>query len=267
MLFTSVGFYFFAFFTLIFFRAAPFRLSRWVLIFASYLFYGAAEVWYCAILLTSTLIDFHVARKIHFTTNDRIRKRWLMLSLAGNLSLLCLFKYANFATENLNILLNLFGDIRLPYIDLILPIGISFYTFQTLSYTIDVYRGKQQPTRDFAAFALYVAFFPQLVAGPIERARNLLLQFEKPFHATRSDIEYGIQRILWGIAKKVIIADRFAIAVASVYRDPASYSATEAIIATLCFSFQLYLDFSAYTDIAIGLARLFGEALQNPVMR
>ena len=214
-------------------------------------------------LLGSTLIDFFAAQKIYACDAATEKKKWLWLSVLSNLSLLGFFKYANFTLDNLNYLFGLDADQRFQYLDIVLPIGISFYTFQTLSYTIDVYRGRQKPTRDFGSFALYVAFFPQLVAGPIERARNLLCQFENPVKATREDIEYGLQRILWGVAKKVIVADRFAVVVAGVYQNPASFSSFETIIATLCFSFQLYLDFSAYTDIAIGLARMFGIRLNE----
>ena len=263
MLFTSPGFYLFAFAVLVLFRALPQGISRWLLILASYVFYGAAEPWYCLLLFGSTLIDFFAAQKIYAATNKGSQKLWLWLSVLSNLSLLGFFKYANFTLDNLNNLFDLDVANRFPYLDILLPIGISFYTFQTLSYTIDVYRGKQEPTKDFGSFALYVAFFPQLVAGPIERARNLLIQFEQPVTATRQDIEYGLQRILWGVAKKVIFADRFAVVVADVYSNPASFSAPETIIATLCFSFQLYLDFSAYTDIAIGLARMFGIRLSE----
>ena len=263
MLFTSPGFYLFAILVFVLYRTFPMRVSRWMLVFASYIFYGAAEPWYCGILLSSTLIDFYAARKIHACEVTSTKRKWLWVSVLSNLSLLGFFKYANFTLENLNFLFGLEAEQRYPYLDIVLPIGISFYTFQTLSYTIDVYRGRQKPTSDFGSFALYVAFFPQLVAGPIERARNLLSQFENPVKATREDIEYGLQRILWGVAKKVIVADRFAVVVSGVYQNPASFSSLETVIATICFSFQLYLDFSAYTDIAIGLARMFGIRLSE----
>ena len=263
MPFTSPGFYLFVCLVLAGTLLTPGRVRVWILVVASYTFYGAAEPWYCLLLLFSTLVDYTAGLKIHASQSKVTRKRWLLLSLFLNLGLLALFKYGNFTLENLALL---FGDGFLSdrvYLDLILPVGISFYTFQTLSYTIDIYRGRQEPTRDFVAFALYVAFFPQLVAGPIERARNLLAQLERPIRTTREDIEYGLQRILWGLAKKTIFADRFALVVNTVYHRPEAYSSPEVLLATLCFSFQLYLDFSAYSDIAIGLARLFGIRLSE----
>ncbi len=263
MAFTSIGFYLFFLLVLFLAAASKHRLRIWILVIASYLFYGTAEPWYCLLLFASTLVDFIAGGKIHGTLNATTRKFWLSVSVFLNLTLLGVFKYADFALQNLGFLL---GDLELarsPWFDLVLPVGISFYTFQTMSYTIDIYRGRQEPTRDFAAFALYVSFFPQLVAGPIERARSLLSQFEKPFAPSREDLEYGVQRILWGLAKKTIFADRFALVVNAVYSRPESFSSPELMLATFCFSFQLYLDFSAYTDIAIGLARCFGIRLNE----
>lgn len=263
MLFTSLSFYLFVVPVLIGLYLMPWHWGRWLLIVASYCFYGAIEPWYCLLLLSSTLVDFFVAQRIEASQLATVRKRWLMVSLLVNLGLLAIFKYADFGINNLNTVLAWFNLSPIDNWHLLLPVGISFYTFQTLSYTIDVYRGKQTATRNFASFALYVGFFPQLVAGPIERAKNLLSQFERGPQPTRADIEYGVQRILWGITKKVVFADRLAVAVNQVYANPASYSSPELLLATLCFSFQLYLDFSAYTDIAIGLARLMGIRLSE----
>ena len=265
MLFTSLSFFLFLAFIVLLVRILPWSLGRPFLVITSYIFYGVFEPWYCLLLLSSTLIDFFAAQRIHATSAKHKKRRWLYASLGLNLGLLGLFKYADFGIANLNTILGWFGSDSLPYTHWLLPIGISFYTFQTLSYTIDVYRGKQQPTRDFTAFALYVSFFPQLVAGPIERASRLLPQFTRRQRppVSMTDIEEGFQRILWGLMKKTVFADRLALMVDQVYAAPATYSSPELMVATLCFSFQLYLDFSAYTDIAIGTARCLGIRLSE----
>jgi len=265
MLFTSLTFFLFLAAIVLLVRLLPWSLGRPFLVATSYVFYGVFEPWYCLLLLASTLVDFIAAQRIHATSVQSVRRRWLFASLALNLGLLGLFKYADFGIANLNHLLDWAGLAPLPFTHWLLPIGISFYTFQTLSYTIDVYRGRQQPTRDFTAFALYVAFFPQLVAGPIERAHRLLPQFaarKRPV-VTENDLAEGFQRILWGLMKKTVFADRLALMVDQVYAAPGAHSAPELIVATLCFSFQLYLDFSAYTDIAIGTARCLGIRLSE----
>ncbi len=265
MLFTSLSYFLLLACIVLVVRHTPWRVGKAFLVVASYIFYGAFEPWYCLLLLSSTLIDFEAARRIHTGSSRSVRRRWLIASLALNLGLLAIFKYADFGIENLNQFLAWLGIEPLPLVHWLLPIGISFYTFQTLSYTIDVYRGRQKPTDDFTAFALYVAFFPQLVAGPIERAHRLLPQFSsgKRPTATAEDIAAGLERILWGLMKKVVFADRLALMVDPVYASPGSYSAPELILATLCFSFQLYLDFSAYSDIAIGSARCLGIRLSE----
>lgn len=263
MQFTSFSFYFFLIAVLVLFHVLPWRAGRWVLVAASYVFYGAAEPWYCLLLLTSTLVDFFAAQGIHRATDTAVKKRYLWLSIVVNLSLLGIFKYADFAVANANAVLGLFGVPPVPELHLLLPVGISFYTFQTMSYTIDVYRGRSAPTRDFGAFALYVAFFPQLIAGPIERAHRLLPQFLQRPRIDLQDLGYGFQRILWGLVKKLVFADRLALMVDPVYASPALYSAPQLVVATMCFMFQLYLDFSAYTDIAIGTARMMGIRLSE----
>ncbi len=262
MLFNSLSFFFLLAITLGLFYVLPWRFGRWVLIVASYIFYGAANPWYVFLLLGSTLIDFFIAQWIA-NVNARKKGRLLLISLVANLGILALFKYADFGISNLNVVLQLMDIPPYPLLEWLLPIGISFYTFQTLSYTIDVYRGKIKPTQDFAAFALFVAYFPQLVAGPIERAGNLLPQLSRKQKVTKSDLEEGFQRILWGLVKKVVIADRLALMVDAVYANPADASAPVLLVATVGFAFQLYLDFSAYTDIAIGIARLMGVRLSE----
>ena len=262
MLFTSYHFYLFAVIVFVLFRLLPWKYGRLVILAASYYFYGTAEPWYVLLLFASTLIDFFTAQWMHKSETLFWRRFFLGLSLLGNLGMLFSFKYVDFAIENVN---SLFyadgGGFRLR--EWILPVGISFYTFQTLSYTIDVYRKEFTPVKDFIQFAIYVSFFPQLVAGPIERASKLLPQFEKKNRVSREDYELGFQRILWGLVKKVVVADRLAIVVDQVYANPAAYSGWDTLLALACFSMQIYLDFSAYTDIAIGIARLFGVKLSE----
>lgn len=259
MLFHSPVFFLFLAIVLGLHRVLPWGQGRWLLLTASYVFYGAAEPWYCLLLVSSTLVDFWMARAIHRSDDPLRRRLFLSLSLAVNLGLLGLFKYADFFIDSINRV----AGTGFPLLGLLLPVGISFYTFQTLSYTIDVYRREMEPTRDFATFALYVSFFPQLVAGPIERARRLLPQLAVQHRATKDDLEAGCQRILWGLVKKLVVADRLAILVSEVFADPQPYPGPVLLIAMLCFLFQLYLDFSAYTDIAIGVARLLGIQLSE----
>ncbi len=263
MLFNDLSYYLFLVVVLGLFHALPWRQARWMLVVASYTFYGAAEPWYCLILAFSTSVDYVAARRIFALGDSPTRKYWLGASLLLNLGVLAAFKYVDFATSNLNVLLSLADLDALPYLRWVLPVGISFYTFQTLSYTIDVYRGRVTPTRDLGQFALYVSFFPQLVAGPIERAGKLLPQLVTRQPVTGEDLAVGVERILWGLMKKTVFADRLAIMVSQVYANPAAYSSPELLVATAAFAFQLYLDFSAYTDIAIGSARLMGIRLSE----
>jgi D-alanyl-lipoteichoic acid acyltransferase DltB (MBOAT superfamily) len=200
---------------------------------------------------------------------DKFRPGWkrkicLLLSLTTNLGLLFTFKYFNFFNEALRQFSSWFDlSYRLPALNVLLPVGISFYTFQTLSYTIEVYLGRQKPERHLGIFALYVAYFPQLVAGPIERPQNLLPQLK-----TKADFDYtrvveGLRLILWGMFKKVVIADRLALVVDSVYNKPGEFSGPALTIATVFFGFQIYCDFSGYSDIAIGTARVMGHKLMQ----
>lgn len=241
------------------------RSRRVWLVLASYVFYGWANPWYVTLLLASTLLDFHVGKAMASAEDPRRRKRLLLTSLFGNLGLLAVFKYTGFFARALNDLVGAAGggfDVPIPQI--LLPVGISFYTFQTLSYTIDLYRRQITVERDFVTFALYVAFFPQLVAGPIERAGNLLPQLgEERRNPDRSDTMSGITRILWGLLKKVVFADWLAVYVNDVFGRVGQAHPLELLLAINAFAFQIYLDFSAYSDIAIGLARLLGVRLME----
>ena len=257
MLFNSWAFVVFAPIAIFGSRLLRGRAYRLWMVAASYVFYGWAEPWFCFLLLASTWLDYFVAQRIADTQGQRARRLWLITSLVGNLGLLGAFKYTGliFATIN-DLAAGLGAEWALPVPDLPLPVGISFYTFQTMSYTIDVYRGKLPPARSFAQFALYVAFFPQLVAGPIERATHLLPQLEdRMLRAAPRTRWCGTTRIFWGLSKKIAFADPIGLYVSQSIADPGVTIAPELLLALTAFPSSIYLDFSAYSDIAIGLAR------------
>lgn len=223
---------------------------------------------YIVLIIASTLIDYFVAQKMATIETKIKRKKWLLISIITNLSILFGFKYFNFFNENVQALfnsLNIFYGVS--SFDLLLPVGISFYTFQTLSYTIDVYNGRTQAQKHLGIFAVYVSFFPQLVAGPIERSKNLLPQFYIEHKFSFNRIKYGLQQMLWGFYKKVVIADRLAIVVDAVYNNLDDYTGISLLVATLFFAFQIYCDFSGYSDIAIGSARIMGFELMDNFKR
>ncbi|HOZ47552.1 MAG TPA: MBOAT family O-acyltransferase [Candidatus Hydrogenedentes bacterium] len=241
------------------------RKGRLVLLIASSLiFYAFWNVPLVSLIVISALTDFAAGHMIGCSNKPGTRRLFLLLSICVNLGLLGYFKYANFFIENVHALL---GDSReARYLDIILPPGISFYTFQTMSYTIDVYRRKITPTHSFLRFFLYVSFFPQLVAGPIERASHLLTQFDYVVTNRFSSANFvtGIRMIVWGLFKKIIFADYCAQIVDHYYGNPAAMDGWSAIVATYAFTLQLYCDFSAYSEIARGSARLFGvDIMQN----
>ena len=242
---------------------------RWILLLlASYYFYMCWNYKYIVLILFSTVIDYFSALLMVRTNRLKVRKTLLVLSLVSNLGLLFFFKYFNFFAESINVVFDQFNvmkDVR--YFDLLLPVGISFYTFQTLSYTIDVFRGQKEPETHFGKFALYVSFFPQLVAGPIERSTRLLPQLKKHFLFNYDRVRDGILLIVWGYFKKVVIADRVAEYVNIVYNNPTEHTGYTTLIATFFFSFQIYCDFSGYSDIAIGSAKIMGYDLMTNFRR
>lgn len=222
---------------------------------------------YVVLIIISTLVDYLVARKMPLV-NSRTKKFLLSTSIIVNLGLLFAFKYLNFFNDSLrNLLMNFSINFTPLELNVLLPVGISFYTFQTLSYTIDVYKGKIKPENHLGIFAVYVSFFPQLVAGPIERAKNLIPQFKKKFDFDWQRTVSGLRLILWGMFKKVVIADRAAVIVNLVFNNVSQYSGTELLIATILFAFQIYCDFSGYSDIAIGSARIMGYDLMTNFKR
>ncbi|SHL05937.1 MBOAT family O-acyltransferase [Rhodothermus profundi] len=268
MLFNSLDFLLFLPLVVALYYGLPARFRWLLLLLASYVFYAWWKVEYLLLIVVSTLIDYLCGRAMGRCTTRQARRPFLILSLVTNLGLLATFKYLGFFADALEALLGLLGHpTEVPTLDVLLPIGISFYTFQTLSYTIDVYRGTLKPERHLGYFALFVSFFPQLVAGPIERARNLLPQLHHPRKLHAAYLRTGFFLILWGFFKKVVIADRLALYVDPVFAHPAAYSGTHYWIALYFFFFQIFCDFSAYSDIAIGTARIFGIDLMENFRR
>lgn len=242
---------------------------RWPwLLAASYFFYAAWRPAYLLLIVVSTLVDYVAALRIAAATRPSTRRAWLISSLGVNLGLLFVFKYAGFAQRALTTAGDALGlAFTSPGLDLLLPLGISFYTFQTIGYTIDVFRGVRRPERHAGRLALYVAFFPQLVAGPIERSTHLLPQLRKLRPATLEQLGSGLQRIVLGLFKKLVIADWLARTVDTVFASPGEFHGPAVLIACYAFAFQIYFDFSAYTDIAIGSARLLGIDLMENFRR
>jgi len=238
---------------------------RWILLLlASYFFYGYWEVKYLSIIIISTLIDFYVGIKIDESKSQSRKRFYLYISLLSNLGILFIFKYFNFFIDNVSEIIKINNpNFELPLMELLLPVGISFYTFQTLSYSIDIYNGNIKPEKHLGVFALFVTFFPQLVAGPIERASNLLPQFHKQHLFNYDRISSGLSLMLWGLFKKVVIADRLAIVVNEIYNNPNDYNGLTLVVGTVFFAFQIYCDFSGYSDIAIGCARVLGFDLMK----
>jgi len=235
-----------------------------LIVIASYFFYGWWDFRFLSLILLSTLIDYFIGIALSKEEDAKKRKLLLWTSISINLGFLLFFKYCNFFLDNFIAAFSLFGiGIKANSLNIILPVGISFYTFQTLSYTIDIYKRKLQPTKDFIAFAAFVSFFPQLVAGPIERASNLLPQFYKKRVFDYSKAVDGSRQILWGLFKKIVIADNCAEYANFIFNNSGDYSGSTLLLGAFFFTFQIYGDFSGYSDIAIGTARLFGFDLKQ----
>jgi len=235
------------------------RAQNILLLVASYVFYGWWDWRFLSLIIASTFLDYFVALALQKNDSSLKRKYLLGLSLLGNLGMLGFFKYYNFFVESwVEAWANLGITMEVSTLKIILPVGISFYTFQTLSYTIDVYRKEMQPTKNFIDFAAFVTFFPQLVAGPIERASHLLPQFYKKRIFNYDQAVSGIHLILWGLFKKVVIADSCAIYVNEIFGNYDKLDSLTLLLGSVYFAFQIYGDFSGYSDMAIGFARLFG---------
>ena len=232
---------------------------------SSYVFYGWWDWRFLSLIAFSTAVDYIVGNKLSITQNKNSRKLLLFTSVFVNLGFLGFFKYYNFFIDNFIYAFSTLGiELNYQSLKIILPVGISFYTFQTLSYTIDVYKKKLKPTSEFITFAAFVSFFPQLVAGPIERASNLLPQFKKNRIFDYNQAADGMRQILWGFFKKIVIADNCAIFADQIFNNYTDYSGSTLVLGAIFFAFQIYGDFSGYSDIAIGTARLFGfNLMQN----
>jgi len=235
------------------------------LLIVSYVFYGWWDWRFLFLIALSSLVDYFVGIYLAKKTAIKTRRRLLAVSLIMNLGMLGFFKYFNFFVDNFVSAFTLFGKHLDPlHLKVILPVGISFYTFQTLSYSIDIYKKKIKPTKDFIAFFAFVSFFPQLVAGPIERAKNLLPQFFKERKFEYDKAVDGLRQILWGLFKKIVIADNAAVYVDQIFGNYQNFSGSTLLLGVILFAFQIYGDFSGYSDIAIGTARLFGfNLMQN----
>ncbi|MBI4155166.1 MBOAT family protein [Candidatus Woesearchaeota archaeon] len=264
MLFNSLHFLIFFPIVVVLYFSIPHKY-RWVfLLISSYYFYMSWKAEYIILIIISTLIDYIAGIQIFKSQTQRMKNLILCLSLLSNLGLLFAFKYFNFFGDTIREILQVFTIQLNPMtLKVLLPVGISFYTFQSLSYTIDVYRRKIKPTRHLGIFALYISFFPQLVAGPIERAKNLLPQFFEEHYFDYKRVTDGLKLMLWGFFKKVVIADRLNIIVNTIYKTPTDYTGSPLILSTVFFAFQIYCDFSGYSDIAIGSAQVMGIKLMD----
>ncbi len=240
------------------------KIQNLLLLIASYFFYGLWDWRFLALILISSLIDYYSGIEIEKSNSNTRRKFFLFFSVFWNLGILFTFKYFNFFVDEL---INLIGysdsNFTFNSLNIILPVGLSFYTFQTLSYTIDVYNNRIKPTYNLLNFLCFVSFFPQLVAGPIERAGNLLPQFYKQRKLDVTNFKDGLRQILWGLFKKMVVADNVALAVNAIYASPEEHGSLSLFYASALFFFQIYCDFSGYSDIAIGSAKLFGFKLSK----
>lgn len=266
MQFNSITFLIFLVITLIiYYNIKNWQYQKNSLLIASYIFYSAWSPPFVLLLIVSSLIDWLVANKIYQTTAKNQKKYWLIVSLIANLGLLGFFKYSNFLLENFISFLKILGINYTPApLDIILPMGISFYTFQTLSYTIDVYKNQLKPTNSFLDFAFFVTFFPQLVAGPIVRAIDFLPQCEQPRKATIDQFGWGLTLMIFGIFSKVYLADQiFAPLADAGYNNTNTLHTMEAWLTIFAFSGQIFFDFSGYSTAAIGIALLFGFILPD----
>lgn len=262
MLFNSTDYLLFFPVVVMLYYAFPDKWKWALLLAASYFFYACWKLEYVALIMITTLADYFIGLRIAKADQKRKKKNWLVLSILLNLGMLAGFKYLNFFSQSINDVLGLFsGESSFTVLNILLPVGISFYIFQSLSYTIDVYRGTAPAERHLGIFALYVSFFPQLVAGPIERSTNLIPQFYHPKSFSNDRFVSGLKLMVWGFFKKLVIADRLGLFVSYVYDNPTQHHGITVILASVLFVYQLYCDFSGYTDIARGSARIMGYNL------
>ncbi|MCL4128979.1 UNVERIFIED_CONTAM: hypothetical protein GTU68_046359 [Idotea baltica] len=268
MLFNSIQFIYFFPIVLLLYFLSPYKWRWLVLLICSYYFYMSWNVDYVFLILFTTIISYGAAIMIERSKTQKTKKIYLATSVVASLGVLFFYKYFNFIGSSLN---DVFGSInsslQVPYLKLLLPVGISFYTFQTLSYTIDVYRGEIATEKHFGIYALYVSFFPQLVAGPIERSTRLLPQFREKNNFKLDNIVKGLKWVIFGFFMKLVIADRLSLYVDSVYNNVYQHDGATFIVATFFFAFQIFGDFAGYSSIAIGVARIMGFDLMTNFKR
>jgi len=268
MLFNSINFAIFlpiVFILYWFATKGNFKLQNILLLVSSYFFYACWDWRFMFLLIFSTLLDYYTGIKIHEAASQRKKLFWLWLSISINLGFLGVFKYYNFFVDSFADALSLLGfKVNLGTLQVILPVGISFYTFHGLSYVIDIFKNRIKPERNFVDYSVFVSFFPLLVAGPIERATHLLPQILKKREFDYSKAIDGLRQILWGLFKKMVIADNCAEYANTIFNNFADYTGSTLVLGALFFTIQIYCDFSGYSDIALGTARLFGiELLRN----
>jgi len=268
MLFNSIHYAFFlpvVFFLYWFATKGKLKFQNSLLLIASYFFYACWDYRFLFLLIFSTLLDYYMGIKMSEANNKKIKVSWFWLSIAVNVGFLGVFKYYNFFAESFKEALSLLGiEADFRSLNIILPVGISFYTFHGLSYVIDIYKNKIKPERNFIDYSLFVSFFPLLVAGPIERATHLLPQIKKDRFFDYSKAIDGLRQIVWGLFKKMVIADNCAKYANVIFNNSTDYDGSTLIVGAIFFTFQIYCDFSGYSDIAIGTARLFGiDLLRN----
>ena len=264
MAFSTLQFLLFFIFVIIIYYVLPFR-HRWLFLTAAgFVFYSYLQLYHLAILITSSLIDYFLALRLGGNAARKKRKILLLLGLFNNLGLLVLFKYLHFFNESMGAILNRFHvhySIAIPR--LLLPLGLSYFTFKKISYLVDVYRGGQRAERHVGRFLLYVSFFPEIVAGPIDRAGKLIPQFLKKVEFDAGAVSEGLRLVLWGFFKKLVIADNLAPVVSQVFSNPTRFDGIHLLVGVLSFTFQVYCDFSGYSDIAIGIGRVLGFKLMK----
>ena len=259
MLFNSISYIFFLLATTTLYYILPHRFRALVLLIMSCFFYMCWRVEFIVLILLSALINFFLAKQISQAEQKQKSKYFLTLSIVINFGLLFVFKYLVFFNDSFISLYEYFGyEAPTSHFDIILPLGISFYTFQAVSYCVDIYKEKRKPTKNYLKFLLYMMFFPQLVAGPIERADKLMPQLFSKKKFQIENITIGLKFILLGLFRKLVIADRVAVLVNTVYNAPTHFEGLAFIIATVLFAFQIYCDFCGYSEIALGSAKLFG---------
>ena len=268
MIFSSFEFLIFYVVVVALFFAVPQRLRWIVLLSASYYFYMSWRAEYVVLIVAATLINYAAGLGMERSRDPVVRKALLVAGVSSSLGILFTYKYADFVSESVQQALGGLGyAAEMPYLHLVLPLGISFYTFQAIGYAIDVYRGDTRAERHLGIFALYVSFFPQLIAGPIERSHRLLPQFRRNHYLVPERVTSGLQLVLWGLVKKLIVADSVAVVVDTVYADPSAFSAPYLLLATVFFTVQIYCDFSGYSDMAVGTARILGYDLMTNFRR